>query len=825
MSFVHPHWTFVAQQSEADIKEALLSGYKQGKPFSPNNFNFFSPDYRVDKVLDFGCGIGRNFPSLRSCSEEIVAYDIPEMLDACRQYADCTNVTLMQNWDEIIKYRFDVGIATLVLQHIAVKQDIDQLLNDLSQCCEFLYISTRCWIDGQDKLNTFSTIMNSGYFTYVKSNLELDQILKCDYPNDTHFDLLLRSNIIEMSNKNNEVFQLQSQQSTRNELTPCISVTQNISSASNDNNYPGLNKAPTNVSDSTFDIHSILRTLHKTLELFDNSKIEWIFISSNNTAPLVPDIRYQILRGSYQHKNMILPNSITDVFPDRYFLRKSDWSKQLINKLISYLQSGHKISSDENIHQAALNYFYQQDIADFQKHCIFTNIKSLNYFTSVLSANDINEHVNPALTNQNITNDHHVQPYQKKSARLIWAFYTCEKNVNKRELQQSHWLHIAEKDPDCVVLFFYGRDQSRTRNLSNNEIELDVDESYENLAKKTFAMFQWINTNYEFEHVVKIDDDIAVLNYQVLKSSMTRGDYNGHMVKSINSNVLFMPYDNFDQITSSLPLNNIPEFYAQGGCYSLSQSIVNIITHSKDQLFELNQPLAFEDAMIGRFILAQTDTEFTITHEENFAPSPEVLHYVSIAAGDLSIDELSELYVLSKENVVNYSNFIQSWKYTNKSRTHQIQEDDDKKINEKIPSLKNLHTDLGEAAQIRRSFEVYQANTFNGVILLTDRINSSLEEFYRHLKIDYRIISTTDILSKADINLQNKPYIIVDLMINIQSIAINFATLLQSLNQSSIVFFLNSSETITSCLFNFEMVKSKHFEVHKIGTCSFFTKR
>ena len=58
----HNEWLEVARTATADdLREHILTGFKSGKPFTPDVPTIALPS-PVDWVLDFGCGVGRNFP-------------------------------------------------------------------------------------------------------------------------------------------------------------------------------------------------------------------------------------------------------------------------------------------------------------------------------------------------------------------------------------------------------------------------------------------------------------------------------------------------------------------------------------------------------------------------------------------------------------------------------------------------------------------------------------------------------------------------------------------------------------------------------------------
>jgi SAM-dependent methyltransferase len=111
-------WAELAQAaSEADLRERILTGFKAGKPFTP-----YSPTVRLPpalaSVLDFGCGLGRNFPYLQAVAARVVGFDLPEMIARARDAAPA-GIELSSDWDALGMQRFDLVFASLVLQHVS----------------------------------------------------------------------------------------------------------------------------------------------------------------------------------------------------------------------------------------------------------------------------------------------------------------------------------------------------------------------------------------------------------------------------------------------------------------------------------------------------------------------------------------------------------------------------------------------------------------------------------------------------------------------------------------------------------------------------------
>jgi len=155
------HWLSIARSNDPDdIREHILTGFKAGKPFTPYVPTIPLPP-RLDRVLDFGCGVGRNFPFLRTIARHVTGFDLPPMVAQCRALAaDCAD-ELDDEWETVRESRFDLIVAVLVLQHIEPPA-CRAYLQDFARMAPALYLLSRA--DSDFGTNVFSELHDAGLF-------------------------------------------------------------------------------------------------------------------------------------------------------------------------------------------------------------------------------------------------------------------------------------------------------------------------------------------------------------------------------------------------------------------------------------------------------------------------------------------------------------------------------------------------------------------------------------------------------------------------------------------------------------------------------------
>src|SRR5690242_9092867 len=154
-------WQSIAATANADdLREHILTGYKTGKPFTPYVPTIELPT-SSEWVLDFGCGLGRNFAYLNTVARHVAGFDLPPMIERCRALAADAVDVLSDSWPTLSSRRFDLIFAALVLQHVE-PETCRRYLEDFARMAPVTYLLTRLQSDFGE--NVLSIVGSSGLF-------------------------------------------------------------------------------------------------------------------------------------------------------------------------------------------------------------------------------------------------------------------------------------------------------------------------------------------------------------------------------------------------------------------------------------------------------------------------------------------------------------------------------------------------------------------------------------------------------------------------------------------------------------------------------------
>lgn len=198
-------WNDIATGDADDLRERILTGYKSGKPFTPYvpTIALSAP---IESVLDFGCGLGRNFPYLKTIAARVEGYDLPPMIDRCRMLGTEQVSRLSSDWMDVRTCRYDLVFASLVLQHIDT-DECRRYLSDFASMAPHVYLLTRTRTDFGAVM--LELVAESGHYAagpcrIVDHDLATHQLRVIgdrsfdearESSDDVHYEVLLRSQI------------------------------------------------------------------------------------------------------------------------------------------------------------------------------------------------------------------------------------------------------------------------------------------------------------------------------------------------------------------------------------------------------------------------------------------------------------------------------------------------------------------------------------------------------------------------------------------------------------------------------------------------------
>jgi hypothetical protein len=186
--------------------------------------------------------------------------------------------------------------------------------------------------------------------------------------------------------------------------------------------------------------------------------------------------------------------------------------------------------------------------------------------------------------------------------KVILLITACEQNKKRIEHQVQNLKSF--KQSKFTPVFVFGKTATSNITLNYPRIDIDVEERYTNLYKKLHEAYKFINVNYDFDYVCKIDDDTKVNLDRFNESLLDGKDYVGRFFSGKAGQKITIDLDTFD-IKHVIQLN--PNFldenfeFATGDCYFLSKKAVKRIAESSIEEFQ-SQRRVQEDRLFGYFL-------------------------------------------------------------------------------------------------------------------------------------------------------------------------------------------------------------------------------
>lgn len=155
----------------------------------------------------------------------------------------------------------------------------------------------------------------------------------------------------------------------------------------------------------------------------------------------------------------------------------------------------------------------------------------------------------------------------KKKVDVILLILSCEKNKKKLEkLLKQKWFKNLEKDTSFEIIIALGGYKKVFK--KDNFLYLKTPEKMVNLSKKILESFVFIKKNYDFNFLIKCDDDIKIKNFEKILELFKKHDYSGIIRKTNKQRATLWAHKNNLKIDIN---KHVEVDYAVGTMFCLSE--------------------------------------------------------------------------------------------------------------------------------------------------------------------------------------------------------------------------------------------------------------
>lgn len=161
-------WNEVAKLPLDELKSAMCAAYNKDTNFFPTTPYRFLDSTKKLRILDFGCGIGRQLPELLKYAEYVDGCDVSHLCDRIcnpkfedkivEQYKHIYGCDGSNLLDLLSLPKYDMIVCSFTLQFFHSKEYLNKVLEVLSSISPYIYIHSRIWME--DGSNIFESLFH-----------------------------------------------------------------------------------------------------------------------------------------------------------------------------------------------------------------------------------------------------------------------------------------------------------------------------------------------------------------------------------------------------------------------------------------------------------------------------------------------------------------------------------------------------------------------------------------------------------------------------------------------------------------------------------------
>jgi hypothetical protein len=180
--------------------------------------------------------------------------------------------------------------------------------------------------------------------------------------------------------------------------------------------------------------------------------------------------------------------------------------------------------------------------------------------------------------------------------KFVCLIFTCKKNFYRIQTLRDTWIKDLEKNN--IDYYFVSGDKDILE-YDNHLLLNDFSECYEQLPLKTYKSFK-ASLNFNFDFLIKLDDDCFFNPNEFLKLDFSNIDYTGKFNMPNASKIIHF-YKCNDEFKKEKPPTLYE--YAEGGFYCLRRACIEEISSLSEDTF-INTPENYrgEDVLVGQLL-------------------------------------------------------------------------------------------------------------------------------------------------------------------------------------------------------------------------------
>lgn len=173
-----------------------LQKYTEHTEIIESSLKILTSNGAINKILDFGAGMGRNSNYLKNISKYVFAFDTEIMISNLKKTSNIYDFETF-NFEELNKYApFDLIYECTVFQHMPPQEVLFRLMQ-MKFITKYIYMTTRCYNDmfrdfknKKGGVNILKLISSLNCFEVIDINIEKEKAESL--MDETHYSMLLK---------------------------------------------------------------------------------------------------------------------------------------------------------------------------------------------------------------------------------------------------------------------------------------------------------------------------------------------------------------------------------------------------------------------------------------------------------------------------------------------------------------------------------------------------------------------------------------------------------------------------------------------------------